>query len=127
MTAPINSDLEGFLRLPVATPVAQVQQAAAKVATDESTLIAGLKRASWPGAVQATITNLEQTGAKEQPVFQAAAAAPSVAAIKTVLTQNQATIAARAAAANQVRLALGIPAATPSASAAPPASSSATA
>ncbi|MDP9092820.1 MAG: hypothetical protein M3N95_07745 [Actinomycetota bacterium] len=113
----MNSDLAAFLVLPDTTPPARVQLAASKVVNDEGTLLAGLKQASWPAGSQATIATLEAAVAKEEAVYQSCAKAPTVAAIKTILTQNQATIAARAAAAQQVRAAVGLPLATASSSA----------
>ena len=110
LTAQPSADLVAFLALPNTAQIAQARAAAAKFATDETALLHGLKQAQWPASVQADITTLESEVAKEQPIFQHAAAAPSIAAIKSILQQNQATILARGTAANQVRQALGLPA-----------------
>jgi hypothetical protein len=128
LTAQTNTDLAAFLLLPDATPIAQAQAAATKVAGDETTLQQGLKQATWPSSTQGSISALENALAAEQPVYQQAAAAASIDALKTVLQQNQAAVAARAVASNQVRQALGLPlpsaASTATAPAAPSSSTS---
>jgi hypothetical protein len=112
LTAPANADLLGFLALPNNTTVAQAKTAAAKVAADEVTLVAALKKGTWPAAAQPTLTTLESTMGRELIVYKACATDTSITAIKRTLTQGQAAIAARAAASAQVRAALGVPAPT---------------
>ena len=123
ITAPINTDLTAFLALPGTTPIKQVQAAATKVAGDETTLIAKLKSSQWPGGSAQTVTSLETASQAELGVYKLAAAAPTVAKVESVLKTNQAKIAARAAAAAQLRTALGLPNTSASATAKPTASS----
>lgn len=125
LTAPVNADLQGFLQLPNATPIKQIQAAAGKLATDEKSLVAQLKQAQWSSGVQATLTTLESTATAEQAVYQQCATAPNVTALKAILTKGRAAIASRASAAAQVKAALGLPAATSAPGATPSASTSA--
>lgn len=113
ITAAANSDLQAFLAQPNTAPMPQVRAAAGKIAGDETILAAALQKASWPGPVRQTISNLEATIRQEQAVYEQCATAASVGAVKAVLVRNQGKIAARAAASAQVRAALGLPNPTP--------------
>lgn len=111
LTAPIDSSLQAFLRLPNRTPAGQVRAAAGKAAKDESVLIGKLKAGVWPASAKPASSNLEATAAKEQAVYAKCSKGSTVPQIKSILTQGRAAIAARIAAAQHVRVDLGLPAA----------------
>jgi hypothetical protein len=126
ITAAVNADAVAFAALPSSSSVTTVHAAAVKLATDERTVVQKLRAASWPPAAQGAVTALADAASREVFVYEQASMAPTIAAIKTVLETSRDRIAARAAAAAQVRAALGLPV-TPASSSAEPSGSASTA
>jgi hypothetical protein len=126
ITAAVNADAVAFAALPSSSSVTTVHAAAVKLATDERTVVQKLRAASWPPAAQGAVTALADAASREVFVYEQASMAPTIAAIKMVLETSRDRIAARAAAAAQVRAALGLPV-TPASSSAEPSGSASTA
>jgi hypothetical protein len=126
ITAAVNADAVAFAALPSSSSVTTVHAAAVKLATDERAVVQKLRAASWPPAAQGAVTALADAASRELFVYEQASMAPTIAAIKMVLETSRDRIAARAAAAAQVRAALGLPV-TPASSSAEPSASASTA
>jgi hypothetical protein len=126
ITAAVNADAVAFAALPSSSAVTTVHAAAVKLATDERAVVQKLRAASWPPAAQGAVTALADAASRELFVYEQASMAPTIAAIKMVLETSRDRIAARAAAAAQVRAALGLPV-TPASSSAEPSASASTA